>query len=257
MSYTIALAGKGGTGKSTIATLLIRYITEELGKAVLAVDADPNSSLGMTLGVNVNSTIADIRDDIVEKRVDIPATMSKDRYIEYCIEDCIVEENKFDLLTMGRPEGPKCYCYANNLLRKYLDNAEKSYPYIVIDNEAGMEHLSRRTTNDVDLLIIAFESTIIGVHTAKRIADLIGSLPIKIKEKVYVVCKVPEKGISEKVESEISKTGLEISAKLPFNSEIYDMITSGDSLLKLDKENVVYNEIKHLMNKFILVTAEK
>jgi CO dehydrogenase maturation factor len=157
MSYTIAMAGKGGTGKSTIATLIIRYITEELGKAVLAVDADPNSSLGMSLGVNVENTIADIRDDVVERRADIPAGMSKDRYIEYCIEESIVEENKFDLLTMGRPEGPKCYCYANNLLRKYLDNAEKSYPYIVIDNEAGMEHLSRRTTNDVDLLIIAFE----------------------------------------------------------------------------------------------------
>ncbi|ODS34319.1 MAG: nickel insertase (acsF) of CODH/ACS complex [Candidatus Scalindua rubra] len=257
MSYTIAMAGKGGTGKSTIATLIIRYITEELRKTVLAVDADPNSSLGISLGVNVNGTIADIRDDVVEKRVDIPATMSKERYIEYCIEDCIVEENKFDLLTMGRPEGPKCYCYANNLLRKYLDKTEKSYPYIVIDNEAGMEHLSRRTTNDVNLLIIAFESTIIGVHTAKRITDLIESLPIKIKEKVYVICKVPEKGISEKVESEISKTGFEISTRLPFNNEIYDSITSGESLLQINKENIVYNEIKNLMNNFILMSADK
>ncbi len=257
MSYTIAMAGKGGTGKSTIATLIISYITKELGKAVLAVDADPNSSLGISLGVKVDGTIADIRDDVVEKRVDIPATMSKERYIEYCIEDSIVEENKFDLLTMGRPEGPKCYCYANNLLRKYLDKAEQSYPYIVIDNEAGMEHLSRRTTNDVDLLIIAFESTIIGVHTAKRITELIKSLPIKIKERIYVVCKVPEKGINEKVESEITKAGIEISASLPFNKEIYDNITSGESLLHINKENVVYNEIKNLMNKFVLVPTGK
>ena len=257
MSYTIAMAGKGGTGKSTIATLIIRYVTQELGKAVLAVDADPNSSLGISLGVGVKGTIADIRDDVVEKRVDIPASMSKERYIEYCIEDCIVEENKFDLLTMGRPEGPKCYCYANNILRKYLDKAEQSYPFIVIDTEAGMEHLSRRTTNDVDLLIIAFESTIIGVRTAKRITELIESLPIKIKESIYVMCKVPKKGVSEKVEAEISESGFEVSAKLPFDDEIFEYITSGESLLEISKENTVYSEIRNLMNQFVLVATDK
>ena len=257
MSYTIAMAGKGGTGKSTTATLIIRYITQELGKAVLAVDADPNSSLGISLGVDVKGTIADIRDDVVEKRVDIPASMSKASYIEYCIEECIIEESKFDLLTMGRPEGPKCYCYANNILRKYLDKAEQSYPYIVIDTEAGMEHLSRRTTNDVDLLIIVFESTIIGVHTAKRITELIENLPIKIKESIYVMCKVPKKGVNEKVEAEISKSGLEVSAKLPFDDEIFEHITSGESLLGISKENTVYSEIRNLMNQFVLVSTDK
>jgi len=257
MSYTIAMAGKGGTGKSTTATLIIRYITQELGKAVLAVDADPNSSLGISLGVDVKGTIADIRDDVVEKRVDIPASMSKASYIEYCIEECIIEESKFDLLTMGRPEGPKCYCYANNILRKYLDKAEQSYPFIVIDTEAGMEHLSRRTTNDVDLLIIAFESTIIGVRTAKRITELIESLPIKIKESIYVMCKVPKKGVSEKVEAEISESGLEVSAKLPFDDEIFEHITSGESLLEISKENTVYSEIRNLMNQFVLVSTDK
>jgi CO dehydrogenase maturation factor len=257
MSYTIAMAGKGGTGKSTTATLIIRYITQELGKAVLAVDADPNSSLGISLGVDVKGTIADIRDDVVEKRVDIPASMSKASYIEYAIEECIVEESKFDLLTMGRPEGPKCYCYANNILRKYLDKAEQSYPYIVIDTEAGMEHLSRRTTNDVDLLIIAFESTIIGVHTARRITELIESLPIKIKKAIYVMCKVPKKGVNEKVEAEISKSGFEVSAKLPFDDEIFEHITSGESLLEVSKENIVYSEIIKLMNQFVLVSTDK
>ncbi len=251
MSYTIALAGKGGTGKSTVATLIIRYLTEERGKSTLAVDADPNSTLGLSLGVNVESTIADIRDDVVEKKVDIPATMSKDRYIEYAIENSIIEEKKFDLLTMGRPEGPKCYCYANNLLRKYLDKAEKSYPFIVIDNEAGMEHLSRRTTNDVDLLIIAFEATIIGVHTATRITQLIGTLPIKIKKRVYVMCKVPKKGASERVDSEMAKSGIEVSARLPFDDEIYDHISSGESLLDIQNDNAVYDEVKRLIDTSI------
>ena len=257
MAYTIAMAGKGGTGKSTTATLIIRYITEELGKAVLAVDADPNSTLGISLGVEINGTIADIRDDVVEKRADIPASMSKARYIEYRIEESIVEESKFDLLTMGRPEGPKCYCYANNLLRKYLDKAEQSYPYIIIDTEAGMEHLSRRTTNDVDLLIIAFESTIIGVHTANRITELIESLPIKIKKIIYVMCKVPVKGVSEKVKAEITKFGIEVTAELPFDDEIYDHITSGESLLDISTENSVYDKIKNFMNEFVTVTSDK
>ena len=183
--------------------------------------------------------------------------MSKASYIEYCIEECIIEESKFDLLTMGRPEGPKCYCYANNILRKYLDKAEQSYPYIVIDTEAGMEHLSRRTTNDVDLLIIVFESTIIGVHTAKRITELIENLPIKIKESIYVMCKVPKKGVNEKVEAEISKSGFEVSAKLPFDDEIFEHITSGESLLGISKENTVYSEIRNLMNQFVLVSTDK
>ncbi len=257
MSYTIAMAGKGGTGKSTTATLIIRYITEVIGKTVLAVDADPNATLGLSLGVEVKETIADIRDDVVEKKVKIPATMSKDRYIEYAIEECIVEENKYDLLTMGRPEGPKCYCYANNLLRKYLDKAEQSYPYIVIDTEAGMEHLSRRTTNDVDLLMIVFESTIIGVHTANRITELIDKLPIKIKDRIYVMCKVPARGVGEKVQAEISKSGFEISAKLPFNEEIFDHISSGESLLDISSENTVFTEIKNLMNKFVAVSTDK
>jgi len=247
MSYTIALAGKGGTGKSTVATLIIRYLTEELGKSTLAVDADPNSTLGLSLGVKVDRTIADIRDDVIEKKADIPVAMPKDRYIEYAIENSIVEEKKFDLLTMGRPEGPKCYCYANNLLRKYLDKAEKNYPFIVIDNEAGMEHLSRRTTNDVDLLIIAFESSIIGVHTAMRITDLIGKLPIKIKKKVYVMCKVPKKGISGRVESELESSGIEVSARLPFDDEIYESITSGESLLQIERDNIVYDGVKKLI----------
>src|SRR3990167_9350968 len=203
MSYTIAMAGKGGTGKSTTATLIIRYITQELGKTVLAVDADPNSSLGISLGVNVKGTIADIRDDIVEKRVDIPAAMSKDRYIEYCIENCIVEENKFDLLTMGRPEGPKCYCYANNLLRKYLDKVGTTYPFIVTDNEAGMEHLSRRTTNNVDLLLIVSEPTIVGALTIQRILKLADSLPITIRKKLCVLNQVQKSGIHENLQQKL------------------------------------------------------
>ncbi|MEK7805884.1 MAG: AAA family ATPase, partial [Planctomycetota bacterium] len=139
MAFNIAVAGKGGTGKSTLSALIIRYITEELGKPVSAVDADPNASLGALLGLHVQSTIADIREDIVEKKVDFSG-MSKDRYIEYSIEESIIEKDKYDLLTMGRPEGPKCYCYVNNLLRKYLDKVGTTYPFIVTDNEAGMEH---------------------------------------------------------------------------------------------------------------------
>ena len=123
MAFTIAVSGKGGSGKTTTASMVIRYLVEEVGEAVLAVDADPNSSLELLLGVEVTGSISDIREDVVERRVNIPEGMSKDRFIEYQIQSAIVEAKGFDLLSMGRPEGPKCYCYVNNLLRGFLDNA--------------------------------------------------------------------------------------------------------------------------------------
>src|SRR3990167_7452849 len=198
MAFNIAVAGKGGTGKSTLSALIIRYITEELDKPVSAVDADPNASLGALLGLHVQSTIADIREDIVEKKVDFSG-MSKDRYIEYSI----IEKDKYDLLTMGRPEGPKCYCYVNNLLRKYLDKVGTTYPFIVTDNEAGMEHLSRRTTNNVDLLLIVSEPTIVGALTIQRILKLADSLPITIRKKLCVLNQVQKSGIHENLQQKL------------------------------------------------------
>ena len=178
MAFVIALSGKGGMGKTTLAALMVRHLSRARGRAVLAVDADPNSGLGEALGVSPEHTLADIREDTREDRLQLSAGMSKERHIELLIQSCLVEGNKFDLLTMGRPEGPKCYCYVNNLLRKYLDEATKEYPIVVIDNEAGMEHLSRRTTNNVDELFVVSDATRQGARTVGRIMKLADSLPI-------------------------------------------------------------------------------
>ncbi|MGQ3683955.1 MAG: nucleotide-binding protein [Candidatus Loosdrechtia sp.] len=250
MAFNIAVAGKGGTGKSTLSALIIRYITEELGKPVSAVDADPNASLGTLLGLQIKNTVADIREDIVEKKVDFSG-MSKDRYIEYAIEESIIETTKFDLLTMGRPEGPKCYCYVNNLLRKYLDKVGTTYPFIVTDNEAGMEHLSRRTTNNVDLLIIVSEPTIVGALTMERILKLAESLPVTIRQKACVLNRVPVNGIHENLQQKLYSIGIEVSAIFPFNTEIYDTAACGASVFEISRENEVYGKLGKFLQKYL------
>lgn len=249
MAFNIAVAGKGGTGKSTLCALAIRYITEEIGKPVSAVDADPNASLGALLGLHVQSTVADIREDIVEKKVDFPAGMSKDRFIEYSIEESIIEKDKYDLLTMGRPEGPKCYCYVNNLLRKYLDRVGTTYPFIVTDNEAGMEHLSRRTTNNVDFLMIVSEPTVVGALTMQRILALADSLPITIKHKYCVLNRVPADGIHENLQQKLYSLGIEIDALFPFDQEIYNTAACGSSVFEISRENVLYQKLGEFLKK--------
>ncbi len=250
MAFNIAVAGKGGTGKSTLSALMIRYITEELGKPVSAVDADPNASLGSLLGLHVQSTIADLREDIVEKKVDFSG-MSKDRYIEYAIEASIIEKDKYDLLTMGRPEGPKCYCYVNNLLRKYLDKVGTTYPFIVTDNEAGMEHISRRTTNNVDLLLIVSEPTIVGALTLQRILQLADSLPVTIRQKYCVLNRVPKDGIHENLQQKLDGLGIEISAIFPFDQEVYNTAACGASVFEVSRENVLYRKLGEFLQKHL------
>lgn len=256
MAFTVAVAGKGGTGKTTIAALSVKYITEVLGKSVSAIDADPNSSLGLALGVDVDKTIADLRDDVIERRMDIPQSMPKESYIEYCIEECIIEKDKFDILTMGRPEGPKCYCYVNNLLRKYMDKVGNSYPYVVIDNEAGMEHLSRRTTNNVDLLLLVCEPTLVGIVSVHRINQLASELPILIKEKAIVLNRIPESGISPTIQKKLDEFGMDISLKLGYDQEIYDASSNGLSLLNISEQNEMYNTIGNMLSNHIINVEE-
>ena len=250
MAFNIAVAGKGGTGKSTLSALIIRYITEEIGKPVSAVDADPNASVGSLLGLHVKSTVADLREDIVEKKVDFSG-MSKDRYIEYAIEESIVETDKFDLLTMGRPEGPKCYCYVNNLLRKYLDKVGTTYPFVVTDNEAGMEHLSRRTTSNIDLLLIVSEPTIVGALTLQRILALADSLPITIRQKFCVLNRVPQSGIHENLQQKLDSFGIEIAAMFPFNQEVYDTAACGASIFEISRDNELYQKLIKFLQKHL------
>ena len=230
MGYTIAIAGKGGTGKTTVAALIVRIIKEKKLGSILAVDADPNSNLSEALGIELKETIGGILDDIASHPEKVPAGMSKDRFIEYRIQTAIQEGDGFDLLTMGRPEGPGCYCYVNNVLRNIMAKLIKDYGYIVIDNEAGLEHLSRRTTRTADVLIVISDATPVGLKAAKRIGDLVKELDIKTKKEVLII-----NFNNKEIEKEkIRNLNLEYLGSVPRDSEIEEISLNGAALMELD-----------------------
>ena len=242
---TIAVSGKGGSGKTTIAAMIIRYLVEQAGsEAVLAVDADPNSCLGITLGVEPEGIIADIREDA---RTKAPTNSGVDRLrtVEYGIEQAITEARGFDLLTMGRPEGPDCYCAVNNMLRKFLDKLSSQYRYVVIDNEAGMEHLSRRTTNNIDLLCIIAELTPIGSVTAERIFSLAKQLPINVNQIGVIWNKTPD---NKKL------NGIDIFGHIPYDNALFDNATRGKTIFELTDDNPAYLEVAKIIEQIFILS---
>lgn len=231
MGYVIAVAGKGGTGKTTIAALLVNLLKEKKIGSVLAVDADPNSNLAEALGLETGQTIGKILDDISSNPDTIPKSMSKDRFIEYQVQSAIQETGGFDCLTMGRPEGPGCYCYVNNVLRNTMLKLIKDYDYIIIDNEAGLEHLSRRTTRICDTLLVVSNATLPGLKAAKRIRDITKEIELKTKKNLLIInCS------NQKIEDEkIKKIGLDYLCNIPLDEQITKISLNGDSLINLDK----------------------
>ncbi|MBM4248203.1 MAG: carbon monoxide dehydrogenase [Euryarchaeota archaeon] len=186
MTTTLAVAGKGGVGKSTLAALLVHLLSSKK-KLLLAVDADPNTNLDEKLGVKADTSVGAIREDLSKTMDSLPAGISKPEFITLRIQQAITEGDGFDLLVMGRQEGPGCYCYVNNLLRTILDNIARKYAFVVIDNEAGMEHLSRRTTRNVDVMFILSDPTRTGIMTAVRIKKLAEEMKLGVGKFVLVV----------------------------------------------------------------------
>jgi len=228
MAITIAVSGKGGSGKTTFSAMLMRSILERApGRAVLGVDADSNSCLGITLGVELIGTIADVRD---QARALKPtnAGMNRVRTVEYGIQQSLTESRGFDLLTMGRPEGPDCYCAVNNMLRTFLDKLGSQYEFVVIDNEAGMEHLSRRTTNNVDMLCIVAEPTPVGEVTARRIYQLVKKLPI-IVNKTALVWNRAENGKET--------DDIDILGHIPYDDAVSNVSMQGKTVFDLDENS--------------------
>ncbi|MFH0739134.1 MAG: AAA family ATPase [Candidatus Omnitrophota bacterium] len=231
MGFTIAIAGKGGTGKTTIAALLVKMLKEAKKGSLLVVDADPNSNLAEALGLQSEATIGKILDDVGERPEKIPVSMPKDRYIEYEIHKAIQESDGFDLLTMGKPEGPGCYCYVNNVLRNVMSKLIKDYDYIVIDNEAGLEHLSRRTTRQADVLLAISDATPVGLKAVKRISELVADLEIKTGKKLLLINRLDKAVEREK----IKELDLDYIGSIPQDKKITEISFEGSSLLDLDK----------------------
>lgn len=185
-TFTVAVAGKGGVGKTTFSALAIRHLHEITGDVVLAVDADPNANLHAKLGMAAGRTIGDIREELLAEGDSLPAGVSKQEHVDYQVKLALTEGDGFDLLTMGRPEGAGCYCYVNNILRTFVDSLSEKYRFIVIDNEAGMEHLSRRTTRTSDVLFVVSDASKAALESAVRIAALAREMNLGIERMALV-----------------------------------------------------------------------
>jgi len=236
MVKSIAVAGKGGTGKSTIAALIVLYLKNNNKGPILAIDSDPDANLGTLLGITPKQTLGELRNETLEKLKDLPAGMTKARYFEAGMHQVIEESNGFDLITMGRGEGPGCYCSLNNLIRKFYENLMPSYQWVVIDNEAGLEHISRRTTVNIDSLIIVVNQNPISLHTAKSIDDLTNHLKNKVKKK-YIVTNMINDKLKEKIHEEIAKLNIDHLCDIPIDPNIEELIFRGESLAELEESS--------------------
>lgn len=248
MSYNIAVAGKGGTGKTSITGLTIDLLKKRDKGPILAVDADANANLGDVLGVRVENTIGDLREDVLEKIHEIPLGIPKEQYIEYQIQQAVVETKGLDLIVMGRPEGPGCYCYANTLIRKYIDIISGNYTYIVIDNEAGMEHLSRRTTQNIDLLLIISDPTIRGLRTVTRIIQLVSELKLKVKRSSLIINRLVGK-IEPSFKKVVDALDIELAGVIPHDNLVSKYDLEGKPLTALPKESKAVEALESILEK--------
>lgn len=247
MGYTILIAGKGGTGKTSTAALLVRAIKEKKLGSVLAVDADPNNNLGEALGVKVNTTISGILDDISAHPEKIPQGMGKEGYIEFQVQKAVEELDGFDLITMGKPEGPGCYCYVNNVLRGIMSKLVSDYKYIIIDNEAGLEHLSRRTTRSADALLVISDETPVGLKAAKRIADIVKEIGIKAKHNFLLI----NRASGQVREESLKDTGLEPIGVIPLDPDAARINLNGGSVWDLSDGAVSIAALKNIGDKIL------
>ncbi len=248
MNVKIALAGKGGTGKTTVTGLIVRNLIEKKKGTILALDADPNSNLNEILGVKVTNTVGMIREDFKKEAPRLTGGIYKDQLVEMNIHQSLVESQRFDLLAMGRGEGPGCYCYANNLFKKYIDILQDNYYYIVMDNEAGMEHLSRRTTCDIDFLLIISNSSPKGILTASRIRDLSREMNINAGKIFLIVNRVSGK-LDEKLRNYINEQKLELLGLINEDNNIYEMDINEKTVFDIPGDSPAVKQVKNLLKK--------
>ena len=250
MSFNIAVAGKGGTGKTSVASLIIRYLEKNGKGPILAVDADPTVNLGESLGLEVKQTVGLMLDDFQKEKISIPPGMNKEVYLEYKLNEVMVESQDFDLVTMGRGEGPECYCYPNLILKKFIDRLAENYAYMVMDNEAGMEHLSRRTTQNIDELLIISDHSVKGVRTVARIKDLVSQLKLMVRRQSVIINFAPAK-LDPLVTKELSRLGIDSVITIPLDKEVYEYDLKLKPLLDLPDSSKAVRAVNDLMAKLL------
>jgi CO dehydrogenase maturation factor len=248
MPYSIALAGKGGTGKTTTAGLLIKYLLKKNKTPILAVDADCNANLNEVLGVDITDTLGNAREEM--KKGDVPSGMTKDIFMEMKLEEALVESEGFDLVVMGQPEGAGCYCAANTLLTNFLERLSDQYPYIVMDNEAGMEHISRLTTKDVDILLIVSDPSRRGIQAAVRIEELARSLKIVVG-KSYVVINQAREALPGPAMEMINNANLELIGTIPEDDLIYEFDFNGRPTIEMPEDSKSVKAAFEIFDKIV------
>ena len=261
MTTTIALAGKGGVGKTTTAGMIIKYLMQLQPGAILAIDADPSSNLNMVLGLDLEWTVGDIREDLLAQvkssltaggaaMGSLQGGLSKRDYLDYEIRSSLAEGDRFDLIAMGRSEGPGCYCAVNHNLREVVDSISKNYRYVVIDNEAGMEHLSRRTTRDVQHLLVVTDPTQRGLVAAERIAGFQDEFDIHI-ENTYLILNRLNGQIPAALQARIDEIDIPLLGVIPADNKLVEFEFSGRPLVDLGDDSPVFRAVADMMAKIL------
>ena len=251
MPHTIAVAGKGGVGKTTTCGMLIDYLTGKGKGPVLVVDADANSNLNEVLGVEVETSLGAIREEMAQAELKgtIPAGMTKADYAEFKFNSAITEEDDFDMLVMGRTQGKGCYCFVNGVLKTQVDKYAKNYKYIVMDNEAGLEHVARGTLPHVDTMLLISDCSRRGIQAAARVAEMVGEMDLKPGRMGLIVNRAPDGKLDAGVLEEIQKHGLELLGVLPQDEGVYRCDCDGEPSAKLPDTNPVKAAVVQIMGR--------
>ena len=256
MTISIAMAGKGGTGKTSLASLVIRYLVKHGGAPVLAVDADPVANLGLSLGLDADLTIGSVLAGFNETKISIPAGLSKEAFLNIKLNETVVESRSLDLITMGRGEGAGCYCFPNNVLKNFIDRLTPNYHYMVMDNEAGLEHLSRGTTERVDNLILVSNHSIKGVRTLDTILHLADELGLDIKRKWVVMNQSPEM-VAPLVAAELERLCISLDAIVPQDNLIMEYDWQQRSLLEMPDDSAAVRAVNGLLEKILTAKSSE
>lgn len=262
MTTTIALAGKGGVGKTTISGMVIKYLAQNQPGAILAIDADPSSNLNMVLGLDLDWTVGDIREDLLSQVKEtltaggaamgaLPGGVSKREFLDYQVRSSVSEGDRFDLVAMGRSEGPGCYCAVNHNLREVVDAISKNYRYVVIDNEAGMEHLSRRTTRDVKHLLVVSDPTQRGLVAAERIAGFRKQMDIHIEHTWLILNRLPGT-MPAPLQERVAAMDIPLLGTVPADEKLVEFEFSGRPLVELGDDSPVYRAVAQMMERLDL-----
>ena len=252
MTTTIAIAGKGGSGKTTISALLIELLSQK--GAVLAIDADPATNLNLALGLPLNDTVGKVREQMAKavKERTLEPGVAKQDYLDIKIAEALVESPKIDLIAMGRPEGPGCYCAANNMIRACIDRMGKGYDYVVIDCEAGMEHISRQTTRDIDIMLLVSDLSVRGILTAANMKSLMKELRTYV-EKVHLIVNRGTEPLPPQIAKAIEESSLKVIGVIPEDSKVRELDAAGIPLVELPDDSLLKRAVAVIAKKLGLV----